>query len=190
MGHRTRVARHATTKGEESAILSPIPCDCGTRAASFDAPQDRALEGHFACGSGLLIESDFLGRSCATKTASRDATISLPNVPADWQRDGFLDSPAWSNESHRDPNQEAKPDWDVTSGITNNRSTALNHPNLHGCGDGSKKLLRLPLRRRRAARRDDAAMNSLPPPPGQDVPTSTRPYSVPPLGLEPRLCGF
>jgi hypothetical protein len=88
-----------STKGEESAILLPIPCDCGTRAASFDAPQDRALEGHFACGSGLLIESDFLGRSCATKTASRDATISLPNVPADWQRDGFLDSPAWSYES-------------------------------------------------------------------------------------------
>ena len=92
----------------------------GREPPPLSAPQDRALEGHFACGSGLLIESDFLGRSCATKTASRDATISLPNVPADWQRDGFLDSPAWSSESHRDPNQEAKPDWDVTSGITNN----------------------------------------------------------------------
>ena len=47
--------------------------------------QQRALEGHFTSGFGLLIETECLGRTYTTKTASRDLTISQPTLPDDWQ---------------------------------------------------------------------------------------------------------
>lgn len=85
----------------------------------------RALEGHFACGSGLLIESECLGRSYTSRTTGRDLSVSIPRLPADWQGDGFLDPPIWSYKSFSDSEQEAKfPDtafdWGVTSGFKNN----------------------------------------------------------------------
>lgn len=89
------------------------------------AAQVRALEGHFACGSGLLIEPGCLGRSYASKTATRDLIVSLPNIPTDWQGDGFLEPPVWNFESFRDPEQELKLsdatfEWGATSGFKNN----------------------------------------------------------------------
>ena len=85
----------------------------------------RALEGHFACGSGLLIESECLGRSYTSRTTGRDLTVSLPRMPADWQGDGFLEPPQWSYQTFRDAEQDARLsdsafEWGATSGFKNN----------------------------------------------------------------------
>ena len=60
----------------------------------------RTLEGHFSCGSGLLVLKECLGRSYSTKTATRDLAISLPNLKQDWC-EGYLDPPTWSFKDFR-----------------------------------------------------------------------------------------
>lgn len=85
----------------------------------------RVFEGHFDCGSGLLIESECLGRSYTSRTAGRSLSISIPRMPTNWQGDGFLDPPDWSYKSFSDSELEDKFsdaafDWGVTSGFRNN----------------------------------------------------------------------
>jgi hypothetical protein len=87
--------------------------------------QVRPLEGHFACGSGLLIESECLGRSYTSRTSGRDLTLSLPRMPADWQGDGFLKPPQWKYQTFEDRGLEARLsdtgfEWGATSGFKNN----------------------------------------------------------------------
>jgi hypothetical protein len=82
---------------------------------------ERVLEGHFACGNGLLIAIECLGHSYDTKTASHDVSISLPTLKKEWQ-EGFLDPPAWTYRKSREPKQNAevsndKFDWGVTVGF-------------------------------------------------------------------------
>lgn len=89
-----------------------------------DAAQDRVLEGHFACGSGLLIAIECLSHGYTSKTASRPLDISLPVLNANWQQ-GFLDPPAWTYKSFRDLEQakllaDNTFDWGVTVGFHNN----------------------------------------------------------------------
>lgn len=91
----------------------------------MNAPQKRALEGHFACGAGLLIKAECLGRSYTTRTATRDLTVMLPSMPKDWQGDGELNPPGWSFKTFRDPDQETRLSdssfkWGLCSGFKNN----------------------------------------------------------------------
>lgn len=86
--------------------------------------RERVLEGHFACGAGLLIESECLGRTYTSRTSTRELTVSLPRMPADWQGDGLLDPPTWSYTTFRDPEHESvlsdgRFDWGLTSGFKN-----------------------------------------------------------------------
>jgi hypothetical protein len=87
----------------------------------------RPLEGHFACGSGLLIDSECLGHSYQSRTTGRDLTISLPCMPADWQGDGFLEPPKWKYQTFKDAAAQGDPrlsdsgfEWGATSGFKNN----------------------------------------------------------------------
>ena len=91
--------------------------------ANVDA-QQRALEGHFACGPGLLIDIQCLSHSYTSRTPNHDLEISLPTLRAEWQ-EGFLDPPAWSYKRFRDPEHEVvladdKFEWGVTVGFHNN----------------------------------------------------------------------
>ena len=84
-------------------------------------PQQRVLEGHFACGSRLLIAIECLGHSYNSRTPNHDLSVSLPTLKAEWQ-EGFLDPPAWSYRSFREAKQSAqlsddKFDWGVTVGF-------------------------------------------------------------------------
>ena len=86
--------------------------------------QQRALECHFACGPGLLIDIECLSHSYTSRTRNHDLEVSLPTLRADWQ-EGFLDPPAWSYKRFRDPEQEVvlsddKFEWGVTVGYQDN----------------------------------------------------------------------
>lgn len=69
--------------------------------------EPRVLEGHFACGSGLLVGIECLGRVYPTKTASHVVAISLPRLKSDWQK-GLLDPPAWTYATSADAQQDAE----------------------------------------------------------------------------------
>lgn len=86
--------------------------------------QQHTLEGHFACGLGLLIDVECLSHSYTSRTPNHELEISLPTLRAEWQ-EGFLDPPAWSYKRFRDPEHEAvlsddKFEWGVTVGYHNN----------------------------------------------------------------------
>lgn len=85
--------------------------------------QERVLEGHFACGSGLLISIECLGHSYNTSTPNYEVSVSLPTLRREWQ-EGFLDPPAWTYRTSRDAKQDAEIldenfDWGVTAGFHN-----------------------------------------------------------------------
>jgi hypothetical protein len=65
---------------------------------------DRVLEGHFACGTGLLVYIECLARSYQTKADGRDLTISLPRHSKGF----YLDPPAWSFADYRDKEAAAE----------------------------------------------------------------------------------
>lgn len=90
-----------------------------------DSVKSSVLEGHFACGSGLLIGTECLGRSYKSKTTGRDLTLSIPRLPDDWQGDGFLNPPAWRYSPFRDAEpEELLSDesfkWGASVGFTDN----------------------------------------------------------------------
>lgn len=92
---------------------------------SSNTKRQRAMEGHFACGSGLLIESDCLGQTYASRASGRDLTVSMPQMPSDWQGDGFLEPPKWAYNNFSDDEQRVKFSddtfrWGATSGFKNN----------------------------------------------------------------------
>lgn len=104
---------------------SHIPPPEPATSTSTSAKAQRALEGHFACGSGLLIESECLGQTYPSRALSRHLTVSMPQMPSDWQGDGFLEPPNWAYTNFADDEQRVKFsddtfDWGATSGFKNN----------------------------------------------------------------------
>jgi hypothetical protein len=90
--------------------------------ASVDA-QERPIEGHFACGSGLLISIECLGHGYNSKTVNHEVSVSLPTLKRDWQQ-GFLAPPSWTYRTSRDTKRDAEIaddnfDWGVTVGFHN-----------------------------------------------------------------------
>jgi hypothetical protein len=94
-------------------------------AISTSAKAQRILEGHFSCGSGLLIESECLGQTFTSRASGRNLAVSMPQMPFDWQGDGFLEPPNWAYKTFADDEQRVKFsdetfDWGATSGFKNN----------------------------------------------------------------------
>lgn len=94
-------------------------------ATSTNTKAQRTLEGHFSCGSGVLIESECLGQTFTSRTSGRDIAVSMPRMPSDWQGVGFLEPPNWAHTNFADDEQRIKFsdetfDWGATSGFKNN----------------------------------------------------------------------
>ena len=82
---------------------------------------ERALEGHFVCGPGLLLSIECLGHSYNTRTESHEMSVSLPTLKRDWQ-EGFLGPPAWTYRTSRDIKRDAEIEdanfeWGATVGF-------------------------------------------------------------------------
>jgi hypothetical protein len=91
---------------------------------SNDDEQQRVLEGHFACGPGLLIDIECLSHGYQSRTSNHELEISLPTLKANWQ-EGFLDPPAWAYKQFKDTEQAAiladsEFEWGVTVGYQDN----------------------------------------------------------------------
>lgn len=105
--------------------MSNSPAPSPQPPASAPTEAQRKLEGHFACGSGLLIESECLGQAYSTHVSGRDLAVSMPKMPSDWQGDGFLEPPNWAYREFADDAQQTRLsddtfDWGATSGFRNN----------------------------------------------------------------------